>query len=84
MRAAIYIAIEPAPRLGILQMSAREVKPWWNRVNDYYLFDERLRFNRGAIAYRPNNRQEALMAQMIAGYINAEFARPESIGKKKK
>jgi hypothetical protein len=25
-----------------------------------------------------------LMAQMVAGYINAEFARPESIGKKQK
>jgi hypothetical protein len=64
-------------------MSAMNVKPWWNRVNDYYLFDERKKFARGAVNFRPNNRQDALMAQMIAGYVNAEFATPKSLGKKK-
>jgi len=64
-------------------MSAYNVKPWWDRVNDYYLFDERDQFIRGAVSFSPNNRHEAIMAQIIAGYVNAKFAQPESLGKKK-
>jgi hypothetical protein len=63
-------------------MFARDFKPWWDRVNDYYLFDERKEFMRGATGYRPNNRQEAMVAQIAAGYVNQQHQQPKSIGKK--
>lgn len=66
-----------------MRMSAKNVKPWWDRVNNYYLFDERKQFIRGAVGFRPNNPQEAMMAQILAGYVNAEFAQPKSLGKRK-
>jgi hypothetical protein len=64
-------------------MSPKDVKPWWERVNDYYLFDERQEFLRGATGFRPNNPQEALVAMYAAGYVNKSFAQPKShTGKK--
>jgi hypothetical protein len=63
-------------------MFSRNVKPWWERVNDYYLFDERQEFIRGAVSYQPNNRQEAMVAQLIAGYVPNKHPKPEAIGKR--
>lgn len=56
----------------------KELTPWWDRVNDYYLFDERNEFARGAIAYRPNNQQDMMLALISAGYVNNIFAAPKS------
>jgi len=64
-------------------MSARRLKPWWDRINEYQLFDERKEFMQGVMGFRPSNRQEAMMAQIIAGYVRSEFAQPKSLGKKK-
>ena len=64
-------------------MSAKDVKPWWKRVNEYQIFNEREQFMQGAFGYRPNNRQEALMAMYAAGYVNKTFAQPKSLGKSK-
>jgi hypothetical protein len=56
----------------------KPIKPWWDRVNDYYLLDERKEFARGAIGFRPNNKQDAMIAQISAGYVNNVFAAPKS------
>lgn len=62
-------------------MPAKEIRPWWERVNDYYLFNEREEFVRGATAYQPNNRQEAMVAQLISGYVpNSRKQTPNPIG----
>jgi hypothetical protein len=64
-------------------MFAKDIKPWWERVNDYYLLDEREEFVRGATAYQPNNRQEAMVAQLLSGYVsNSKQQIPQSIGSK--
>jgi hypothetical protein len=64
-------------------MFAKDIKPWWERVNDYYLFEEREEFVRGATAYQPNNRQEAMVAQLLSGYVsNSKQQIPQSIGSK--
>lgn len=64
-------------------MFAKDIKPWWERVNDYYLLEEREEFVRGATAYQPNNRQEAMVAQLISGYVsNSKQQIPQSIGSK--
>ncbi len=63
-------------------MPNNEWKPWWERVNDYLLLEEREEFTRGAMAYRPNNKQDIMISLLGAGYINGKFAKPESIGKK--
>lgn len=72
-----------APLIGDFAMFAKDVKPWWERVNDYYLFNEREEFVRGATSYQPNNRQEAMVAQLLAGYVpNSKQQIPQSIGRK--
>jgi hypothetical protein len=58
-----------------------DVKPWWERVNDYYLFEERENFTRGALGYQPNNKQEEMFAQLMAGNINRKHSIPKSLGK---
>lgn len=63
-------------------MSSKEFKPWWEKVNDYYLFEERQDFIRGAIGYQPNNRQEAIMAQLISGYVPNKYDIPKSLSKR--
>jgi hypothetical protein len=64
-------------------MFAKDIKPWWERVNDYYLFEEREEFVRGATAYQPNNRQEEMVAQLLSGYVsNSKQQIPQSIGSK--
>ena len=63
-------------------MSSKEIKPWWERVNDYYLFEERQEFTRGAVGYRPNNRQESMMAQLIAGYVPNQHDIPKPFSKR--
>jgi hypothetical protein len=64
-------------------MFAKDIKPWWERVNDYYLLEEREEFVRGATAYQPNNRQEAMVAQLLSGYVsNSKQQIPQSIGSK--
>jgi hypothetical protein len=65
-------------------MSAQDFKPWWDRVNEYLAFDELSEFQRGAGGYRPNNRQEALVAMLSAGYVRKQtFEQPKShTGKK--
>lgn len=67
-------------------MSSRDFKPWWERANNFYGFDERKEFKAGAttVGYRPNNRQEAMLAQLNAGYVNDVFAHPDSLRKKTK
>jgi hypothetical protein len=62
-------------------MFAKDVRPWWERVNDYYLFEERENFVRGALGYKPNNKQEEIIAQIVAGNINTKHSIPKSIGK---
>lgn len=62
-------------------MFAKDVNPWWERVNDYYLFDERENFVRGALGYKPNNKQEELIAQIVAGNINSRYSIPQPLGK---
>ena len=61
-------------------MIANYWRPWWERPNDFYAFDERKEFIAGAttVGYRPNNRQEAMVAQLAAGYISNNFAHPKS------
>jgi hypothetical protein len=57
-------------------MAAPKWRPWWERVDDYYGFDDtRDEFMRGAttVGFRPNNRQEAIVAQLAAGYIRNVF-----------
>jgi hypothetical protein len=57
-------------------MAAPKWRPWWERVEDYYGFDDtRKEFVRGAttVGFRPNNRQEAMVAQLAAGYIRNVF-----------
>jgi hypothetical protein len=62
-------------------MFAKDFKPWWERVNDYYLFNEKDEFVRGATAYQPNNRQEAMVAQLVAGYVSDSRQQiPKAIG----
>lgn len=63
-------------------MFAKDFKPWWEKVNDFYLFEEREEFMRGAVGFRPNNRQEAMIAQIMAGYVNQKHKQPKSLGKK--
>ena len=68
--------------IGICEMTAPKNtwQPWWERPNDYYGFDERKEFIAGAttVGYRPNNRQEAMVAQIAAGYIRNVFSTPKS------
>lgn len=74
----------PAPLIGDFAMIAKDIRPWWERVNDYYLFEERKEFVRGANAYQPNNRQEAMVAQLLAGYVSDSRQQiPQSIGSKR-
>jgi len=63
-------------------MSIQEFRPWWERVNDYYIFHEKDEFVRGATSYRPNNRQEAMVAQLLTGYVSDRTPQiPKPIGK---
>ena len=62
-------------------MFAKNVNPWWERVNDYYLFEERENFVRGALGYRPNNRTEEMFSQLLAGNIKSKYSVPQSLGK---
>ncbi len=62
-------------------MPSKKVQPWWERVNDYYLFEERENFTRGALGYSPNNKQEEMFAQLMAGNINRKHSIPKSLGK---
>ncbi len=62
-------------------MSDKDFNPWWKRPNDFQQFDERNEFIRGAMGYRPNNKQEAMFGMMIAGYTNQKFDTPQAIGK---
>lgn len=57
--------------------------PWWKRVNDYLVFQEKEEFLRGAAAYRPNNRQEAMFSQIISGYVRNVHQQPKSHSGKK-
>lgn len=63
-------------------MPEQQFRPWWERVNDYYIFDERKEFVRGATSYRPNNRQEAMVAQLMTGYVSdSKVDLPKPIGR---
>jgi hypothetical protein len=63
-------------------MPEQKFNPWWERVNDYYIFDERKEFVRGATSYRPNNRQEAMVAQLMTGYVSDSMVNlPKPIGR---
>jgi hypothetical protein len=65
-------------------MSSKDFKPWWEKVNNYLEFQERDEFVVGVSGYRPNNKQEALMGLLLAGYVNNKFEKPEAhTGKKK-
>lgn len=59
-------------------MFSRESSPWWERVNDYLQFDERDEFIRGALGFRPNNKQEIIVGMLTAGYVRNTFAKPEA------
>lgn len=71
-----------APLIGDFAMFAKDTRPWWERVNDYYLFNEREEFVRGATSYQPNNRQEAIVAQLLTGYVSdSKQSLPQPIGR---
>lgn len=57
-------------------------QPWWKRANDYYGFDMKDEFVRGAtsVGFRPNNRMEAMMSMLAAGYVRdtSNIALPKS------
>lgn len=65
------------PVKGFCEMIAPKSKwqPWWERANDFYGFDEREEFVRGAtsVGFRPNNRMEAMLGQYAAGYVRGSF-----------
>ena len=63
-------------------MSEKNFNPWWKHVNDYQQFDDREEFLRGAMGYRPNNKQEAMLSLLLAGYTNQKFDIPKSLGSK--
>jgi len=65
-------------------MSAKDFEPWWERVNNYIVFHELEEFKQGALGYRPNSRQEALMGLISAGYVRKTFEQPKSYTGKKK
>jgi hypothetical protein len=68
-----------------MRMTSNNWRPWWERPNDYYGLDEHKEFMAGAatVGYRPNNRQEAMVAMLSAGYIpnNFTYVKPHT-GKK--
>jgi hypothetical protein len=64
-------------------MSSPEFAPWWKKVNDYLQFEERQEFLRGVGGYRPNNKQEAMMGMLSAGYVNNKFEKPQPFTGKK-
>jgi len=55
-------------------------QPWWNRANDYYGFEMREEFVRGAtsVGFNPNNRMDAMMGQYAAGFVRNVFSTPKS------
>ena len=60
-----------------------QFQPWWERVNDFYSFEERQEFLRGAGGYMPNAPQQILLGALKAGYVNNKFEKPQShTGKK--
>jgi len=63
-----------------MRMSDQNFNPWWKHVNDYLQFEERQEFLRGAMGYRPNNKQEAMLSLLLAGYTNQKFDIPKSLG----
>jgi hypothetical protein len=63
-------------------MSEKNFNPWWKHVNDYLQFEDREEFLRGAMGYRPNNKQEAMLGLLLAGYVNQKFDIPKSLGSK--
>ena len=63
-------------------MSDQNFNPWWKHVNDYLQFEERQEFLRGAMGYRPNNKQDAMFGLLLAGYTNQKFEIPKSLGSK--
>jgi hypothetical protein len=63
-------------------MSEKNFNPWWKHVNDYLQFEDREEFLRGAMGYRPNNKQEAMLGLLLAGYTNQKFDIPKSLGSK--
>lgn len=66
-------------------MSSPDFKPWWEKPNDFLVFEERENFLQGVKGYRPNSRQEAMFSMINAGYVRNKFEKPESYtGKQKK
>lgn len=65
-----------------MRMSDQKFNPWWKRVNEYLQFEEKEEFLRGAMGYRPNNKQEAMLGLLLAGYVNQKFDIPKSLGSK--
>ena len=65
-----------------MRMSDQNFNPWWKRVNEYLQFEEKDEFLRGAMGYRPNNKQEAMLGLLLAGYTNQKFDIPKSLGSK--
>lgn len=63
-------------------MSDQNFNPWWKRVNEYLQFEDKDEFLRGAMGYRPNNTQEAMLGLLLAGYTNQKFDIPKSLGSK--
>ena len=61
-------------------MSDKDFNPWWKKPNEFLKFDERDEFVRGAMGYRPNNQQEAMVGLLVAGYVNKKFDIPKAIG----
>jgi hypothetical protein len=61
-------------------MSDQNFNPWWKHVNDYLQFEERQEFLRGAMGYRPNNKQDAMLGMLLAGYTNQKFEIPKALG----
>jgi hypothetical protein len=57
-------------------------KPWWDKPNDYLIFEDREEFIRGALGYKPNNKQNMMVALLSAGYVNGKFAQSQSLGKR--
>jgi hypothetical protein len=56
--------------------------PWWDKPNNYYGFEMKDEFVRGAtsVGFRPNNRMDAMMGMITAGYVRNthNIARPQA------
>jgi hypothetical protein len=61
--------------MGICEMLNTDWKPWWEKPNEFLLFNEQQNFVQGAVVYNPANRQNIMMSMINSGYVNSNFAK---------